>query len=274
MISIVTPSFNQLSYLQRCCASVADQQFPHEHIIMDGGSTDGTVEWLKGQTGLRWISEPDRGMYDAINKGIAMAKGDIMAYLNCDEQYLPDTLAAVEAAFLRYPKTDIVYGDTLLIRPDGTLASFRKAYPLRWSYVASSHLYVLSCATFYRKALLERCGGYDTSWRTVGDADLMLRSLRAGAGSVRLPLYLSVFTLWGGNLGSSSQAEAEMSQLSRRAPVWVRVLRPVLNIGRLTEKVLSGAFRQSWPLIYAVYTDAFSGRTRITAQSGTFHWPR
>jgi glycosyltransferase involved in cell wall biosynthesis len=272
MLSIITPSYNQLPYLRRCCASVADQNSDHEHIIIDGGSTDGTAEWLHQQPALHWISEPDQGMYDAINKGIALAKGNLVAYLNCDEQYLPETLAAVESAFARRPDVDIVYGDALLIHPDGTLAAFRKTYPLRWSYVSTSHLYALSCATFFRRPLLSRCGGYNIAWRTVGDTDLILRALREGARPLRLPRYLSTFTIRGANLGATPLAKAEAQNLNSQSPWWLRATRPFLNACRLTEKTLHGAYRQSWPLDYSVYTDSGHERTIISAHSGSFRW--
>ena len=108
-VSVITPCYNGGAFLPRCCASVADQgEALAEHIVADGGSTDGTVEWLKRQRNLRWVSEKDRGMYDAINKGFRMAGGDIVAHLNCDEQYLPGTLAAVADVFARHPGVDIV----------------------------------------------------------------------------------------------------------------------------------------------------------------------
>ena len=273
-ISVITPSYNQLSFLKRCCASVADQSVHCEHIIIDGGSTDGTIEWLGQQNRVRWISEPDHGMYDAINKGFAMARGGIVAYLNCDEQYLPESLVDIEIAFACHPGVDIVYGNALLIRPDGMLAAFRKSYPLRWCYVVTSHLYVLSCTTFFRKTLLSKCGGYDISWRDVGDADLILRALRGGACTLQISRYLSVFTICKENRSAGSLAKAERRQLTCRAPIWVRALSPIINLFRFFEKAMSGAFWQSWPLHYKVYVGSLRERTQMSANKVSFRWPR
>jgi glycosyltransferase involved in cell wall biosynthesis len=97
-ISIVTPSYNMLDYLKRCHASIADQEkVSFEHLVIDGASKDGTPEWLRENPDIVSLSEPDNGMYDAINKGFRLAKGRILAYLNCDEQYLPGTLKYVNA---------------------------------------------------------------------------------------------------------------------------------------------------------------------------------
>src|SRR6266511_2126965 len=93
LVSIITPALNRVETLGTCLASVASQTYePIEHIVVDGGSTDGTVEMLGGYRAshrFQWISRPDDGMYDAINKGISLAHGDVLAYLNSDDLYLP-----------------------------------------------------------------------------------------------------------------------------------------------------------------------------------------
>src|SRR5262249_2079867 len=137
-MSVVTPSLNMLGYLSRCCASVADQMGPLcEHLVVDGGSTDGTIDWLAGQRRIRSILGPDRGMYDAINKGFLASTGGILSYLSCDEQYLPGALQFVSTYFETHPETDVVFGDTLVTRPDGRLVCFRKAYQPVWQFIAA-----------------------------------------------------------------------------------------------------------------------------------------
>src|ERR1019366_9421237 len=114
MISIVTPSFNQIEWLRLAVASVADQEgVDYEHIIQDGG-TDGVVEILESEFGnlgkrLRVFVEKDTGMYDAVNRGLRQGQGEICAYLNCDEQYLPGTLPRVAEFFSRYPEIDLLF---------------------------------------------------------------------------------------------------------------------------------------------------------------------
>src|SRR5688572_31350980 len=94
--SIITPSFRNSEWLKLCVASVADQGVEHEHIVQDGGSDDGTLDWLRIDPRVQAHVEKDAGMYDAINRGLNRATGDIIAHLNCDEQYLPGALPAVE----------------------------------------------------------------------------------------------------------------------------------------------------------------------------------
>ena len=110
-ISIVTPSFNMLKYLPLAHASIADQGVTVEHIVMDGGSSDGTVDWLKQRPEIDAVSEKDRGMYHALNKAIGRATASIIGHLNCDEQYLPGTLQRVLTYFESHPEVDFVCAD-------------------------------------------------------------------------------------------------------------------------------------------------------------------
>src|ERR1700694_5003916 len=115
-VSVVTPSFKQLPWLKLCVASVADQVGVEiEHIVQDAG-TGGDLEiWAASQPSLRLFVEPDAGMYDAINRGLRRATGEICAYLNCDEQYLPGALQAVEKFFQSHPEVDMVFGDVVMV---------------------------------------------------------------------------------------------------------------------------------------------------------------
>jgi glycosyltransferase involved in cell wall biosynthesis len=272
--SIITPSFNSLTYLPRCAASITDQQgVDVEHLVVDGGSRGDTIEWLRQQRSIVWQSEPDRGMYDAINKGFKRAAGDIVAYLNCDEQYLPGTLAAVEECFARHPDVDIVYGDALVIRPDGSLLAFRKAYPLRWPYVMAGTLYVLTCATFFRRRIIDRGFLFDPEWRSVGDAEYVIRLLRAGFCSFHLHRYAAVFTLSGNNLSANETSMNERRKLIMSAPLWVRTLKHGLNAARLAEKFLSGAYFHPGAVKYSIYdSDVAKGRKEFSSSNATSLW--
>ena len=119
LVSIVTPTFERAHFIERTIRSVAGQSYPHvEHIVVDGASKDGTAALLERcatQYNLRWVSEPDRGMYDAINKGLRMARGEIVAYLNSDDLYFPWSVERVVDAFRQDIATDLVYGDALRI---------------------------------------------------------------------------------------------------------------------------------------------------------------
>src|SRR5215475_7699056 len=110
-VSVVTPSLNMVNYLARCVASVADQEGVRaEHLVMDGVSRDGTVEWLAALPWLVSEVRRDNGMYDAVNHGFRKARGRIVAHLNCDEQYLPATLSAVVRYFDTHPEVDVLFG--------------------------------------------------------------------------------------------------------------------------------------------------------------------
>jgi glycosyltransferase involved in cell wall biosynthesis len=271
---VITPCLNGLAYLRKCAASVADQRgILTEHIVMDAGSTDGTLDWLKSQPSVRWLSEKDRGMYDAVNKGWKQARGRILSYLNCDEQYLPGTLAAVREVFDRHPEVDLVFGDALLIRSDGSLLAFRKAYPLRWWYIPVSHLYVLSCAMFVRRRLVDEGLLFDTQYRDVGDADFAIRVLKAGYKAQHLKRYLSAFTMTGSNMSLRPNARQEWARLIRSAPFAVRSLRPIVNGLRYAEKVLAGAYADREPIEYAVYgEDPSAGRLTFRIERSTWRW--
>jgi glycosyltransferase involved in cell wall biosynthesis len=273
--TIITPTFNGLAYLKQCRASIADQAgVDVEHIVVDGASTDGTVDWLKQQEGLTWISEKDRGMYDAVNKGLDRAAGRYVAYLNCDEQYLPGALAAVRDAFERAPRADFIFGDMLVVRPDGNLAAFRKSYPLRLSYVLSAHLYVPTCALFWRRRVVESGLRFDTAYRDTGDADFVVRALRAGHRARHLRRYLAAFTVTGQNMSMRPSALQERANMLAAAPAWIRALRLPLHAARLCEKGLHGAYRQRFPIEYALHTDdAGRGRKPFYCASASFHWP-
>jgi glycosyltransferase involved in cell wall biosynthesis len=193
LVSIVTPTLNQGQFIEATIRSVREQTYQHfEHIVVDGGSADGTLDILRLNEGtypMRWISEPDRGMYDAINKGMAMANGDILAYLNSDDLYFPWTLEAVVEAFEQHPDADVVYGDAMGISPTGRL-DLRFQPPHRYGFLLHASSYVQP-AVFWRRAVAERVGRFDASMRLAGDLDFLLRIGRAGR-FVRLDEMLAI----------------------------------------------------------------------------------
>src|SRR6266576_6285555 len=119
-LSIITPSYLGRQWLPLCIASVADQQGVEvEHIVQDSCSGDGTEELLRNYPHVRAYVEKDAGMYDAVNRGFDRATGDILAYLNCDEQYLPGALKLVHDFFAAHPEVEAVFSDSIVTDPDG-----------------------------------------------------------------------------------------------------------------------------------------------------------
>ncbi len=149
-ISIITPSFNCVKYIERAIQSVLNQDYENwEHIIIDGGSTDGTVDILKKYDHLKWISEPDRGQSDAMNKGFAISTGDVVGYLNADDEYAPGVFKLMAEQFNTEKKTEFVFGDLIQTRdgheyrnkPNGNLNAILNYWPCQFPLNAVSYFY-------------------------------------------------------------------------------------------------------------------------------------
>jgi glycosyltransferase involved in cell wall biosynthesis len=214
------------------------------------------------------------GLYGALNQGLAAAQGNVLAWLNDDEQYLPGTLDFVRQYFDAHPAVDLVFGDFLVVDAEGHLLAFRKGYAPRWPYILSAHLYLFSCTLFFRRRVWESGLRFDTTFQSAGDMDFVARALRAGFRAVHVPRYFSAFTWTGENLSSSAAALPEERRVHSAAPLWVRGLRWPLNLARLAEKYFSGAYRQAWPLTYALYQNDLTRRTTLAANSGSWRWPQ
>jgi len=144
-ISIVTPVYNNTLYVEKCIESVLSQKYPNlEYIIIDGGSTDGTVQIIEKYTDKLdyFRSEKDRGQTHALNKGFAVATGDVFAWINADEQYLPGTLDKVGRAFMEYPKLDFFYGNRIIINNNYEETKRKKWVPMhpKWHLLYLRHV--------------------------------------------------------------------------------------------------------------------------------------
>jgi glycosyltransferase involved in cell wall biosynthesis len=195
-LSIITPSFNQAGYLEQTILSVFQQNYePLEFIVIDGGSTDGSVEIIrKYENQLAfWVSEKDRGQADALNKGLQRATGDIVAYLNSDDLYLPGAFAAVVNYFREHPECDWLCGDTLMFgegREDVLISADvprSAAHALSWAYTAPQP------GMFWKRELLRE--GFDERWRYCFDHELYVRLLLAGHECHHLPVTLAAYRL-------------------------------------------------------------------------------
>ncbi len=241
-VSIITPSYRSSAWLKLCIASVADQAGVEvEHIVQDSCSDDGTQEWLPPDRRVRSFIEKDRGMYDAINRGLQRATGDILAYLNCDEQYLPGALARVRDFFAAHPGVEVLFGDALLVDDAGAPLSYRRMVLPQRAHVRLVHLNTLTCATFFRRSIIERGHLFDLRWKAIGDAAWVDGLLRTGVKMATLREPLAAFTFTGANLGASPGAMEEMKTL--RGGAWKAALVPLLKLHHRVRKWAAGAYR-------------------------------
>ncbi len=232
-ISIVTPSFQQIDWLRLCVASVRDnvddsKSIAVEHIIQDGGSEniedfareigadfyrDGGLVFsglfLNPNYRIAVYSEKDCGMYDALNHGFSRVSGDVLAWLNSDEQYLLGTLAKVSHYFKRDGRLDVLLGDALLTDENHKPICYRRIMvPSRW-HTRLAHLHSLSCAMFFRKDALPQ-PPFNSKWKVIGDVILMDYFLGEKKKILACRELLSVYSFTGANLSMAVTTEKEI----------------------------------------------------------------
>jgi len=181
LVSIVTPSFNQARYLEETIRSVLSQDYPRiEYIIIDGGSTDGSVEIIKQyEDSLAWwISEPDSGQTDAINKGFSRASGDILAWLNSDDTYQPGAIREAAAFLAAHPEVGMVYGDANFIDDAGRSIGRFPAAQTDYRKLRRGYVHIPQQAAFWRAELWEQVAPLDDSFYFAMDYDLWVRLAR------------------------------------------------------------------------------------------------
>jgi glycosyltransferase involved in cell wall biosynthesis len=262
--SIITPSFRSAEWLKLCIASVADQGVEVEHIVQDSCSDDGTQDWLPRDPRVKAFIEKDAGMYDAVNRGLRRATGEILAYLNADEQYLPGVLAAVWRCFQEHPEAEVVFGDVVVVNKDGGYLRSRQAsVPHRYHTWVSDNLSVNSCGTFFRRSLIEkRRLFFDERYKDLGDVVWMLKLIEQRVPMVLLGAFTSVFTETGRNMGLGENVRRERAELAAAAPAWARAARPLIVLHYRLRRLLAGHYSQKPPR-YALYTLA-SPTARVT----------
>ena len=183
LVSIITPSFNQAAFLPATLNSVLSQDYEHlELIVMDGGSTDGSVAILEAihDPRLTWVSEQDRGQSHAINKGLARARGDILTYLNSDDLLTPHTVAFIVDYFEAHPTIDLVTGDCQYIDQSGVPVRIVAGCPFDLSTTLTGRSYLLQPGTFWRRRVTGQVGEFDEELHYTMDLDYWLRAAVAG----------------------------------------------------------------------------------------------
>jgi len=192
--TVLTPTFNSRRTLWSAAASVLSQGVEDlEYIIVDGQSTDGTQEEIQAiassDSRVRWISEPDEGIADAFNKGLAMATGDWIGILNSDDRYTPDALSEVARVVKETPGAQVVHGDMLRLDRQGKPLFVLAPPPLErsiWRQMPLNHP-----TTFVARDVYRRYGGFDATLHYAMDYDLVLRLYREGCRFVYLPVVLA-----------------------------------------------------------------------------------
>ena len=209
---------NAAATLHETLDSVRSQNYPRlEHIVVDGGSSDGTLDILRAAPDVRWVSEPDGGRVDAANKGLRMAGGDVVAWLNADDRYEPGALQAVGEALARHPDSAWATGYCRIIDGAGreirhAITSYKNFLLRRWTlglYLTQN--FVADPATFVRREALEAVGALNPAYGTSHDYDLWLRVARRFGSPVVLRRSLASFRMAEGTL-SMSGFEAQFAE--------------------------------------------------------------
>lgn len=219
-ISIIVPTYNQGCFIEENIRSVLLQGYPNlEYIIIDGGSTDNTVEIIKQYEPwiAYWVSEPDRGQAHAINKGLAIATGEIIAYLNSDDYYLPGTLFRVAEIYKQYPQADFFHGRCRYVNEQGEktgeqfgqITKFEEIIDL-WDVWWAKQQFVQP-EVFWTKRISDRIGNFREDLYYVMDYEYWCRLLKVGSKVTSIDQELSCFRVT--STQKSNQSEAVASEL-------------------------------------------------------------
>ena len=213
-ISIITITYNSAKTLQRALESVQSQTYNDiEHVLVDGASTDGTRELIEAyaakHTNVRWVSEPDEGIYNAINKGIRMASGDVIGFLHSDDVlYSTDSIGQIAAA-MRASKADVIYGDLQYCKGDKVVRRWKSNdfHPsaLKFGWMPPHP------TVYVRREVYEQVGPYDEWFRISADYDMILRIFTAGFKTHYIPEVLVKMNT-GGTSNKNSKARLSKTQ--------------------------------------------------------------
>ena len=183
MISIITPTYNSVRFIQTCLESVEKQWVEGvEHVVIDGASTDGTTEiieeFARSHSYVKWISEPDHGQSDAMNKGIRLSQGDVISFLNADDRYEPGAIEFAKNFFHSVPDLTFLVGDCRVLKDDGSQYMINKPVPFDpVNFIIDYNFPYNPSAYFYHKSLHDKVGFYDEKDHLTMDIDFIFRIL-------------------------------------------------------------------------------------------------
>lgn len=218
LVSIVTVCFNSDRYIAQTIESVLAQDFSDfEYIIVDGGSADGTLDTIRAYEDafggrLTWTSEPDEGIYDAMNRGIARARGRLIGLLNSDDRYAEGAVPSIVAAAENSPDAGLIYGDVRVIGEDGSVIGTETARDIApgdrpdWLPMCHQSLFVSS-------EVYASTGAYDTRYRILADYEFVLRCLAAGVPTLYVPQVIAEFRTGGACNTNTLEANRERERI-------------------------------------------------------------
>ena len=239
LVSIVTPSYNQSQFLEETICSVLEQDYPHiEYLIVDGESTDGSLGIIHRYADRLawWVSEPDRGQTDAINKGFARARGDILAWLNSDDLYLPGAVSEAVDYLQTHPQAGMVYGDANLIDRSGAVLGRFPARQTDYRRLLRGSVHIPQQAAFFRGNLWRQVGPLDPTFFFAMDYDLWVRLAKIAPLHYHPRLWAS-FRLHGEgkSVASDERCYPEMLRVHRReGGAWLSRLRLKATLRKIT----------------------------------------
>lgn len=248
-VSVLTPSYNYAQYIGDCISSIAEQQTncEFEHIVQDGRSTDGTeavVAKLNAPT-VRWLSEPDSGQSDALNRALSRSSGELIGWLNADEFYLPGAIQAAADMSALHPNAVGFYGDCAFVDADGRFLRLVPAHRMSQFALRQYGCFISSCTTFIRREPLVEAG-WDVNLRRSMDWDLWLR-LSARGELVYIPRVLAAFRVHSGQVTNVPESHDRAEFEALEAKNHFRRSRLSRRLGALSHaayKQLDGAYRR------------------------------
>lgn len=217
-ISVVTPSYNQGKYLEDAIRSVLIQAYPNfEHIIIDNCSDDETLAIIKKYSHLKWVSEPDKGQSDALNRGFKAATGDFIGWLNADDYYLPGTFTNVTEAFSNYPEADLIYGNWNFVDTAGKIIKRFQSVPFNLRAIIYYGPYIGSTALFFKRELIAQGLFINEKFRYAMDWEWYARLGSFGKKFIFINQTFAGFRIHGENQSQKYQNMKDINKYFTRA---------------------------------------------------------